>query len=486
MKKFFLRHRLLSVLLLFAVVAVSYGTVLLTTGNNYALYVNINPACKPETVQVTFGENELTESPVLQLTDISVRDTYIRAVVHAKAKGTEYVSLKAELSRNGKHASTQVTQKNLRVGTGNLIYRNQQDYMYLALMAFSLLILIYYGLLFVHTLRHDRFSYNSIFFLSVVLLSALLLAVWGSASVYTFLNNHTLSAETMHTVNENLMTLAVFATLPPMFCFAVSVSVSNLALMRKEGARPANTLGIVVSGMMVLGLAVLFILYQLKMQYKYLAVPYAICTGLYVLFELVLVSTVFCGVYVSKSKPAFDKDYILILGCKIRKDGSLYPLVRGRADRAIEFYRAQLKKTGKAAVFVPSGGQGSDEVMAEGQAIANYLLSQGIPQEQILSETKSTTTLENMRFSTALIAEKNPDAKLVFSTTGYHVFRSGIIAADAGKKMDGIGSKTKWYFWPNAFLREVAGLFLSRPKKQLLILLAVAALAGLSGWLYTL
>ena len=44
--------------------------------------------------------------------------------------------------------------------------------------------------------------------------------------------------------------------------------------------------------------------------------------------------------------------------------------------------------------------------------------------------------------------------KAVFATTNYHVFRTGLLAEQAGLKAEGIGSKTKAYFWVNAFVRE--------------------------------
>ncbi len=102
-------------------------------------------------------------------------------------------------------------------------------------------------------------------------------------------------------------------------------------------------------------------------------------------------------------KIPYDKDYIIILGCAIRKDGTLYPLIQGRVEQAIDFWKKQYQSTGKKAVFVPSGGQGDDEIIAEAKAMERYLLEKGIPQELILAEDKSTTTRENMKFSKELI-----------------------------------------------------------------------------------
>ena len=99
----------------------------------------------------------------------------------------------------------------------------------------------------------------------------------------------------------------------------------------------------------------------------------------------------------------------------------------------------------------------------------NYLLSQGFKEEDILVETESVNTFQNMAFSKKLIDEQKKDAVVIFSTSNYHVFRSGIFARQAGLKATGLGSRTKWYFWPNAFVREFVGMMAASWKLQLLI-----------------
>ena len=78
-----------------------------------------------------------------------------------------------------------------------------------------------------------------------------------------------------------------------------------------------------------------------------------------------------------------------------------------------------------------------------------------------------------MQFSKKIIEENKADAKTAFSTTHYHIFRSGVWAGLAGLEAEGIGSSTKWWFWPNAFMREVVGLFVNRIRQELLILAGV-------------
>jgi hypothetical protein len=50
------------------------------------------------------------------------------------------------------------------------------------------------------------------------------------------------------------------------------------------------------------------------------------------------------------------------------------------------------------------------------------------------------------------------------------VFRSGLQARRNGLRAVGIGSPTKWYFWPNAAVREFVGLLTEHRGKQAVVL----------------
>lgn len=285
-------------------------------------------------------------------------------------------------------------------------------------------------------------------------------------------------AENMYSVYETLQLSGhyfMICTLPLVLVFGISLSISNIRLIQKEGFRFVNVLGIILSILLLTGESIGVFMhvvdysdYELKLKI-YRAI-YSIFTSSYSLFECLLMGAIICGLMAAKYKPNLDRDYIIILGCGIREDGTLYPLIQGRVDRAIAFYKEQLEKTGKQAILVPSGGKGTDEIISEAEAMKNYLLQQGIPKSQILVENQSKNTLENMKFSKKLIEERTKDAKVAFSTTNYHVFRSGVISRQAGFNPEGMGSDTKWYFWPNAFIREFVGV-LSYKKVDIIIIL---------------
>lgn len=287
-----------------------------------------------------------------------------------------------------------------------------------------------------------------------------------------------------------LLMLMTVLTFPVVFVFAVSMTISNLSLMRHEGKKVNNMLGIVAGFGLLFMIAVVFVMFMLFAGYDngnaVLSIAYFIVNAFYLVFFSVLGGAIISGLKAGTYTPTMDKDYIIILGCAIRKDGTLYPLIKGRVDKAVDFWKNQQQLTGKKAIFVPSGGQGNDEIISEGEAMKRYLLVQGIPEECILAETNSTNTYENMKFSKELIEKINPSAKIAFSTTNYHVMRAGILACKAGLEAEGMGARTKWYFWPNALLREVVGMFAYRPKIQLLSMLILTLLAAATGYLYSL
>ena len=121
-------------------------------------------------------------------------------------------------------------------------------------------------------------------------------------------------------------------------------------------------------------------------------------------------------------------------------------------------------------------------MISEAEAIRRYLLERGVPESQILLEDKSENTEANLRNSAALIREREggAEAGIAIATTNYHVFRAGLLAEEMGVHVEGVGGKTRTYFWINAFVREfIATLFSERRRHALIVaLLTVLTLLG--------
>ena len=282
--------------------------------------------------------------------------------------------------------------------------------------------------------------------------------------------------------NNTLKSFSFFAmlTLPCIIVLAIYSIITNIILIKKEGFRPRNLLGIILGIFALLGLLGSQTLYYvttkllLGTDQQFIKFTLDICLNatLSYLYTLII-ATLYCNVRAASHIPKYDKDFIIILGSKIKEDGTLTPLLKGRVDKAIEFAKKQYDSTKKKIIYIPSGGKGLDEKTSEADAIKKYLLEEGINPKQIIVEDQSTSTIENMKFSKKKIDEINEQGNIAFATTNYHVFRSGVIANSQGIDCEGIGSKTKWYFYTNALIREFIANLVQEKKRHIILLLLI-------------
>lgn len=163
--------------------------------------------------------------------------------------------------------------------------------------------------------------------------------------------------------------------------------VTNIFLIIKEGFNPKKMLGIILEFLAICGSQTLYFLLNkllLGTNKQFIKYTIDICLNATLLyFYTLIIATLYCNIKTSKHIPKYDKDFVIILGSKIRKDGSLTPLL-----------------------------QGSDEVISEAETIKNYLLSKGISKNQIIVENKSTNTFENFNFSKKKINDINNSGKI--------------------------------------------------------------------------
>lgn len=165
-------------------------------------------------------------------------------------------------------------------------------------------------------------------------------------------------------------------------------------------------------------------------------------------------------------------DFIIVHGAGLLNGERVSPLLAGRLNKGIEVFES----SGRKAKIIVSGGQGSDENISEAEAMKNYLLEKGISEHNIIMEDQSTTTLENMMFSKKIMDQMMSQYRVIFVTNDYHVFRTGTYAKQVGLKADGVGCKTAFYYWPNAFIREYIAIILKY--KAVPIVLFLLWLAG--------
>ena len=342
-----------------------------------------------------------------------------------------------------------------------------------AIVYFSIL-MVSFVLAFFRQIRFNLYSYNTIFYVGFALFSVSLVMTFAMVMRWLLSEPELFGADYILWILSDSAKNYMFVSFPFVLLFSGGLCVSNISLIRHEGRRFVNFVGIFLSVLMLGGAIFLYAVdyYATGSQMEVMIhdLLTSIYASVYLYFECMLIGTIVAGVIAARYEPETDKDFLIILGCGIRKDGTPTPILKSRIDRALSFYRKQKAETGKELVFVTSGGQGPREVTTESSSMKRYLLEQGIPETQIIEEDKSTSTFENMKYSKAKIFEVNPEAKIAFSTSNYHVFRSGTLSRKAKMRSVGMGAPTKWYFWPNAAVREFAGLVANHKGKQALIL----------------
>ena len=205
---------------------------------------------------------------------------------------------------------------------------------------------------------------------------------------------------------------------PFIFAFSLALCITNISLIRHERFRFVNVLGIILAFLLIGGEVFLLTYDSYASESEAEVMLHDLFTNLfaavYLYFECMIIGAIIANVIVVRYEPDRDKDFIIILGCGLRKDGTPTPLLKGRIDRALAFDKKQREETGRELIFIASGGQGPGEVNSESLAMKNYLMENGVPENRIIEEDRSTDTLENMRFSKAKIEELSQNAKAAF------------------------------------------------------------------------
>ncbi|WP_291650900.1 YdcF family protein [Clostridium sp.] len=126
-------------------------------------------------------------------------------------------------------------------------------------------------------------------------------------------------------------------------------------------------------------------------------------------------------------------EYVIVLGAGVKGEKPSLTL-RQRLDKTIEYINNQDKEP----KIIVSGGQGRGEDISEAQAMKKYLVDNGVKEELIIMEDKSTSTNENLIFSKEILESSTKreigDINIKIITSDFHAFRSNMIAKNLGYK----------------------------------------------------
>jgi uncharacterized SAM-binding protein YcdF (DUF218 family) len=155
----------------------------------------------------------------------------------------------------------------------------------------------------------------------------------------------------------------------------------------------------------------------------------------------------------SSSREMRETEYLIVLGAGVRGQ-TVSPTLRERLDRGLQYLQAYPE-----AKVILSGGQGYGEQISEAEAMKRYLLAAGIAKERILTENRSTSTMENFKYTRQLLAEAGETvSELTVVTSDFHMLRAKLLAGRNGFAAYGITSGTPASVRLNNYIREYFGL----------------------------
>ena len=157
-----------------------------------------------------------------------------------------------------------------------------------------------------------------------------------------------------------------------------------------------------------------------------------VCLGA-VMFVALVGTVSVCAALERAVEPA---DCIIVLGARVRPDGTLSDSLRYRCESALAAWREEL-----APALIVCGAQGGDEPMPEAIAMRDWLMAQGVPEEAILVEGASFNTEQNLDNARALMDERGWKSAIVV-TSEYHLQRALWLARDAGIDACGIPAES--------------------------------------------
>lgn len=163
---------------------------------------------------------------------------------------------------------------------------------------------------------------------------------------------------------------------------------------------------------------------------------------------IILIAFIVALIFASqKNQMDIYNDYVFVLGAKANS-GRLSKTLINRLDTAFEY----LKKHEKSKAVL-CGGRENPKDESQAMYMKLYLVEKGISEDRFILEEKSINTFENLKLGLLKLDKKPINISVV--TSGYHLFRSKLIASRFGVNVNTVPAKTPKEAIGNDYPREI-------------------------------
>lgn len=145
--------------------------------------------------------------------------------------------------------------------------------------------------------------------------------------------------------------------------------------------------------------------------------------------------------------PRGESDVVIVLGAQVLADGTPSVALERRLTLSLSIYQE------KRQTVIVCGAQGSDEPAPEGEVMRDWLIARGARPEDVVAETASFNTRENLLFAKEIMEQRGLSRATVV-TSDYHVARALSLCRQVGIEATGAGSESKPEYWLKNHVRE--------------------------------
>lgn len=142
-----------------------------------------------------------------------------------------------------------------------------------------------------------------------------------------------------------------------------------------------------------------------------------------ILFMVYLLSDALSIWFYGKKDETCKADAAIVLGAATH-NGQASPVYRERLNHAVLLYRQNYVDK-----IIVTGGRAEGSEISDAQAAKEYVLGQGIPKEDVLTENKSAVTRENLLYSKEIMESEGMVTVLIVSDP-LHMKRAVFLAED--------------------------------------------------------
>ena len=142
----------------------------------------------------------------------------------------------------------------------------------------------------------------------------------------------------------------------------------------------------------------------------------------------------------------------IVLGCQVI--GTRPSLMLSRRIAAARTFLEE----NPASACILSGAQGPDEGISEARCMYNELIAAGIDPARLYLEEQSSSTAENIAFSTQILSENGLRADVAIVSDGFHQFRAQKLVAKTASSVCAVNAKTPIILIPTYIAREMVSI----------------------------